>query len=322
MGFLFMWGETMSKKWTKEEIIVLQKYYGKLRADVIHTKYLPNRTSRAIISKANKIGLIWQNLWTKEEIKILKKNYKKLKVKECQKLLSRHTITSITCKANELSIKHDQYQYNKEYFSNTNIDTCYWAGFIAADGCLRAARKYSGVETVIDVSQKDRSILVKFKKDIKYNGTIVDYEVFDKKYNKIRYHSKIDICGCTKWHEDLNIYWNIVPQKTRILQPPNLNMKSINALAYCRGYLDGDGSIFYENKNKLRFNICGTKQVIEWISKNINLENNISFNKHNKLYYVRGSGNVVIKSLYSLYQLNVPYNMKRKWGKLDEYYKQ
>lgn len=71
------------KKWSEEEIEILKEYYPITKNSEI-CKYLPNRTSESIISKANdmKISKEYTYLWSEEEINFLKNNYKNITIKK------------------------------------------------------------------------------------------------------------------------------------------------------------------------------------------------------------------------------------------------
>ncbi len=84
-----------AKRWSKEDIDIIYKYYGKIPFHLFKDK-LPNRTSKAILNKAVKLGI------------------------------PRRTV----CKSNR------KYTYNDHFFSDVTNDKCYWAGFIAADGYI------------------------------------------------------------------------------------------------------------------------------------------------------------------------------------------
>ena len=133
-----------------------------------------------------------------------------------------------------------KYSVNKEYFKIPNEQNCYWAGFIAADGCVEDKNRLS-----IGLKKDDINHLEEFSKAIEYTNNV-------KLYNDV---ATVTI-NCKEICEDLRINFNIVPRKSKILIPPNIIDEDLVA-CFIKGVIDGDGSI---DKNKLV--IYGTKDFI------------------------------------------------------------
>ena len=98
-----------NKKWTDEEIELLKKYYPELGQDCI--KYLPNRTTSSIISKASDLKIKYDNnpKWTDKEVELLKKYYPEMGI-NCFKYLPKKDKTSISNKAKILKIRYNNDQ--------------------------------------------------------------------------------------------------------------------------------------------------------------------------------------------------------------------
>ena len=137
-----------------------------------------------------------------------------------------------------------KYTKNKDYFLNKdNLEVCYWAGFIAADGCVH--RKYYGVS--FDLSERDAKHLELFAKAVGSNASV--------KY-------RVGSCGTPmasfyinsiEFTKNLCENFNITPVKTHTLKPP-LHLAYSSKLAYLAGLIDGDGCI-----NIRRANVKGVK---------------------------------------------------------------
>lgn len=216
------------------------------------------------------------------------------------------------------------YTKNKKFFSKYTIESCYWAGFIAADGCIRP--KISTV--IIELATKDHIQLEKFKKSIEYDGNI-------KTNNRttsfgISNSSKIEISGVKDWIQDLNEKFNITTNKSLTLKPPIKIKKNSHKAAFIKGYIDGDGSIScYKYKRKDRQNISsmleirilGTYEMLSWIKQTISefgIINNAQVIEQNNIYkYKLSSRNSIELSNY----LNkyCKLGLDRKWGKVSEY---
>lgn len=148
-----------------------------------------------------------------------------------------------------------KYELNHLFFDNKSLLNCYWAGFIAADGCL-----WSNSNAIaIKISSKDRVILDRFKEDIEYTGNIL--EVSSQNQCRIIIHS-------SKLRSDLHTSFNIHPAKSMTLMPPNLTDEDL-IKSFIVGYIDGDGSICKIGVGKknctTKLGICGTKEFLEWI---------------------------------------------------------
>jgi hypothetical protein len=119
---------------------------------------------------------------------------------------------------------------DENFFSVPNILNSYWAGFIAADGCIRG---YHDHYLSLGLSKKDISHLEKFKRDLRLSNKIT---IYDKHNSCITGLSSNKIC------DDLKNNFNITPRKSKTLKPPNIKNKT-NILSFIAGYIDGDGSV-------------------------------------------------------------------------------
>jgi len=148
-----------------------------------------------------------------------------------------------------------KYNFNDLSFAKFTKESCYWAGFIAADGWI--SNGLIGVE----LSIKDDEHLKKLCNFIDREPKLWYRErnMFGKirKYCQMGIRSKIMI-------RDLENNFNIVPRKSLILKPP-YNVPDELTHHYIRGYFDGDGCLDC-NGFSLRFTvISGSKIFLEWI---------------------------------------------------------
>ena len=77
----------IKRKWTTKEVKTLKRNYGKISVNKIAT--LVNRTSHAVMDKANKLNLRKNERWTKLEIDTLKKYYGEIPTRLLAKKLNR-----------------------------------------------------------------------------------------------------------------------------------------------------------------------------------------------------------------------------------------
>ncbi len=201
-----------------------------------------------------------------------------------------------------------RYNCNNDYFGILNEENCYWAGFIAADGCVRINK------LTFCLSEKDKDHLLKFKNVIQHTGPL-------------RYHAKMVYLEISSKQivEDLLKHFNITERKSLTLQPPNIDDTQL-CYSFIAGYLDGDGWITsFLAKEKYTYNqlgFLGTGQVLEWIKTF--LDNQFLIEKPSKPFQRRNiwqytiSGkraDAIINKVRSLSSLPL---LKRKWFKYEQ----
>lgn len=82
-----------SQPWTERELAVLQRHYAALGATRLHHAHLPHRTVKAIVHKADKLGLSYRKKqasatsrrWTDEELSRFRQHYGTMPVPELQR---------------------------------------------------------------------------------------------------------------------------------------------------------------------------------------------------------------------------------------------
>lgn len=253
--------------------------------------------------------------WSENEKLILKQKYPHTTAYNLCKLLNR-SVNAIHGKASELKIKSKmlgktnlKYKINHNFFSKPNLLNSYWAGFIAADGCIVDATKY--LRLTIQLSRKDHNLLEKLKKDLKYTGPIRKTKV--NNYNI----SRLDI-GSIKLCNDLKKNFNITPRKSLTLKPPK-GLTKKQALAYVTGYLDGDGCVALQNTKPILI-LVGTKNFLIWCHETLFKNSSFLFKKiplikqKNIFRYTLYSD----KANYALSKLNKNFKstLNRKWRRL------
>lgn len=117
--------------------------------------------------------------------------------------------------------------YDVHFFDNYNKESCYWAGFIAADGYIRDDRD----STVIHLCNDDISHLYKLKELTKFEGNIINS-------NK---ECSINFAG-TWFGENLYKNYGLTPRKTYDVYISE-NIPKNMLKHFIRGYFDGDGCI-------------------------------------------------------------------------------
>jgi len=185
--------------------------------------------------------------------------------------------------------KTPQIRVNHFSFSSYNAESCYWAGFILADGYIR--------NNTLEIKQakKDRSHLEKIKKWIAFEGeikgrdnyygiSISSSQLINDLKNKFEIGNKKSLtCFISKK----------IPQKY--------------LTDFIRGYFDGDGSITYTSTYAI--NVVGTYKTIDFIinffyKKGIRLRSKDMpvITKVGNVFYTSYSGISAYKCLTRLYK--------------------
>lgn len=217
------------------------------------------------------------------------------------------------------------YTADDDFFSRDNEESFYWAGFIAADGCV----KEKGKSRILNVglSKKDENHLIKLKNSLQATNPLT-YKIIK---NSERNPDWNDTEACeirissAKMFSDLSRF-NIAPRKTLIYKMPDWLMTHEYLHHFLRGYNDGDGS-FYINKqenkaDQMAFSLRGNPetfllQIREILENKCNLphrEKPIRISSgHGVLEY---GGNILIGKLANYLYKDHTICLDRKYEKI------
>lgn len=137
-----------------------------------------------------------------------------------------------------------RYKCNELAFSEVTIASSYWAGFIAADGCIIDTTSRGSKILKISLSSIDKGHIKKFVDFLNATNKIIDEK---NGMSTIKISSNIIV-------ESLFRSFNIIPRKTFTLSPPEISVEMMRH--FIRGYFDGDGC----------FTTCsnGIKKYLSW----------------------------------------------------------
>jgi len=221
------------------------------------------------------------------------------------------------------------YEIDLDFFNKIDLETCSLAGLLAADGCITPKKK----RIHIALNRKDRPILETWRGKVNYSGPIGDYE-----HDTTNGHAQISmlhITGVPQWLKVLEEVYNVTPNKSQTLKPPNLTEKE-HIQAFMSGYIDGDGSIMKKEKTDNRWknpytyikwevDVAGTLMMLEWFKKNIDEwyppkkpYSGIDKRPHKNVYQFRFAGKRALQFIEDLYKLPIP-RLARKWDPAIEY---
>lgn len=252
-----------------------------------------------------------KSIWTVDQIEFLKKNYEILKTPELLKVLMDKNNDQIRWKAKQYNLtkKVSKTKTNANFLKDfDNVESCYWWGFITADGCI------TNKQLIISIHEKDKDHLKVF---------------CDKANSNMKYVSRIN-----NWHKnsytmvrtvindkfllsELIQTLDIKPQKT--YNPFNIDtFLTYNRLPFfLAGLIDGDGCICHNKKSRsIRIKTHSSwKENFEKISIKLKeFYGIISYVNINKYGWV-------VLSIYRIKDFNLLLNlvnnkvpiMKRKW---------
>ena len=210
------------------------------------------------------------------------------------------------------NIQRRQFNLNDNYFSSENERMAYLLGFLASDGTID--KKNNRIK--IGLSSVDKDFLIMIKKELGYEGDILDYQTSNGfNVSELTFTSQ-------QIKKDLAKY-NIVPNKTFTYTfPESLNKKYW--IDFIRGYFDGDGSVSTAGPHAIRWQICAAnKQVLEKIIDFFYEEYGIEKvsilvqMKEHPLYYFQYSTTATKKIFSILYKENC-LKLPRKYFKFKE----
>lgn len=270
-------------------------------------------------------------IWSKEETKIVLENYGKIDTKNIVKLLPDKTIKQIRRKANHLGLKcnyeisQPRTKVDDNFFTIPNPVNSYWAGFIAADGCISKNGRF------FSVNQSQLEPLQKLKDSCKYQGNISYQRKLQEKIMDRHYPAKeVDIytikIKSKQMVLDLYNNFNITSQKSYTLQPPK-DLNEYNTWCFIAGLIDGDGHIgLYLDKRsitpKIQINIVGTIYIIKWVSDFFGNFGHIyhPIKKHHpvtaKYHCSCNNAKYIINKIKSITEIQYLL-MNRKWSKIE-----
>lgn len=204
-----------------------------------------------------------------------------------------------------------KYNVNDDFFEIPNLLNCYYAGFIAADGCVTTDNNRQIVSIIL--SLKDEEWINTYKNNLNIESPIrYDKDKENRNFVGIKFTS-------SKIINDLHDNFNIIPKKSLVLLPPKIDNELLKYAFIC-GYIDGDGSIVFNDKNGIQISLIGTKTMCEWIKSTFNaLTNNCGcITKKERMFKLTYSCAASRSIFKKIYEMEIP-KLSRKWTE-DKYF--
>lgn len=246
--------------------------------------------------------------WSGEEKDILAANINKISFKEITELLPGRTIDAVKRRADMLGLQRTGRHFpwrmiNESFFSAGGNLAAYWAGFIAADGCI--------------VTEPRREVRLKLHvRDIEHVKNFIAVTGYDGTLKQSGDFCGITLCAADRWIHDLQYRYRIGPRKTKTLEPP-LSLDHTESLAYSIGYIDGDGCWHRDRCNgRLHLIVVGTEATLQWFNDIWSVSGATVGNTSSRLvkgiYRRSWSGSHAESIAKLLSTIDVPF-LKRKW---------
>lgn len=211
-----------------------------------------------------------------------------------------------------------KYSVSIKFFREWSDNMAYVLGFLYADGCIMKSRYR------IKFSSNDQDLLINIR-----NILQSDYPILPYLRKNRRFPNFSTIVDSKKMYLDLQNL-GLTPQKSKSMKLPYIPQEYFPH--FIRGYLDGDGSIYYDKPTPLsniRLNTsfsCGSHNFLDKLQKSISQilgikhQNVISNRKRRNAYCIRYSTKDSLKFLEYIYQNSVPETrLERKFRKYKNY---
>lgn len=259
---------------------------------------------------------------------VLKSGYEK--IKSTKKLARELSVDIMDVKRYMDSFNIDYkkqviYSCNHDFFQEDSEESFYWAGFIAADGCVlsRTVNRSKPNMLSISLESTDTPHLLKFKNQSKAESIISFKTVKNSLQNskwKDTDECEIKITS-TKICKDLERF-NVVMRKTKIYDLPSWILTHDLLPHFIRGYNDGDGSFYWNKKagraDQLYFSMRGNSEYLLKIRKVLEKECSLVerikpiriSSGHGVLEY---GGNLILKRICNYLYKNSTIYLDRKF---------
>lgn len=259
----------MRKIWNEEEMQFIRMNIVSMSIKEMSEHF--NVTYQKMNDKIHKMGLNRKQasgeLWKKEDDEILAKHFKYAPKNYLMNIFPNRSWNAILQRGiktlNLYRESQDRYSINYNFFETWSNDSTYVYGMIAADGHLfyeSGAMKKNALQ--FEMANYDRDILDKIKCVMKYEGPVLDTK---RQTVKLQINNK-------KVIKDLIEKGIPERNKTFNLEYPK-DLPHEYDRHFIRGLFDGDGSV-YKHGAAPRFQLLGTKKLLEDVLKRLPIDNN------------------------------------------------
>ncbi|MDB1934982.1 MAG: LAGLIDADG family homing endonuclease [Clostridium sp.] len=259
----------MRKIWSEEEMNFIRENISVM--SIGEMSYYFNVSYEKTNDKIHKMGLNRKQasgeLWQKEEDEILTEHFQYAPKNYLMDIFPNRSWNAILQrgikKLNLSRESQDRYYIDYNFFEDWGNDSAYIYGMIAADGHLfYESGKMNKNALQFEMADYDRDILDKIKYVMKYEGPVLSTK---------RHTVKLQINN-KKIIKDLIQKGIPENNKTFALEYPRELPQKYDR-HFIRGLFDGDGSV-YKHGSAPRFQLLGTKRLLEEVLKRLPIDNN------------------------------------------------
>jgi DNA invertase Pin-like site-specific DNA recombinase len=230
--------------------------------------------------------------------------------------IDRHTVGRVL-KRNGFVTDRKTYHCDEHYFDVVdNGDKAYILGLLWSDGC----NSVDIGKITLQLQERDKQILEDISTLVSSDMPLWFLNLNDKNPN---WSNTYTLTMRSKHMSDLLASYGMVQRKSLVLKFPEWLSKSLYP-HFIRGYMDGDGSIYYSQQNKvLRINMIGTKHFLD-VVQNMCLEIDVKTSLYHKdghneatytLYTTSNAG--ALKFLQWIYN-GANLKLQRKYDKYQQ----
>lgn len=220
---------------------------------------------------------------------------------------------------------------NQDFFAEDNEQSFYWAGFLAADGCVRAHSNGKEINYLsLGLAKKDKQHVELFKTHINSTAPIGDYLNKNSKINSEwndTWRSEIKITSL-KLCNDLKRF-GIGPRKSLTYSFPDWLIDHPLVNHFMRGYFDGDGSFYIgglrdgRTVKQLYFSLRGTSDFLLLYRKILERECNLEIREkpiriNNGIGVLEYGGNGILKNIGDFLYKDATLYLDRKYLLFNE----
>lgn len=259
-----------------------------------------------------------KSVWTPDQTAFLKANYATMKTKELLATLTDKSNDQLRWKAKAFKL---QKQVTRSKADMTwledfdDVETCYWWGFITADGCINHR------QLIVSIHERDKCHLQRFCDKTQSNLKLVTRK--EHPWHPGPYTMARTVLEDKFTLERLKMALKIQPQKTYNPLDISVFCQSHRLAAFMAGLIDGDGYIQVNEEQsivKITIKVHPNwtepfKLLAEKLNSLYGIEAAVKFTKEGWVYISISKMRHVIR-LYDLVNGKVPL-MDRKWKPLD-----
>lgn len=208
-------------------------------------------------------------------------------------------------------IKRTKYHTNNNSFLHPTKEASYYAGLLAAGGCIKKSGS-SMLRYVVEFGSVDSSLVKGFKRYLGSNKPI-----YTKSSSGYSSKCTFSYFSCENPYILHNLkYWDLRPTKSTKEEIPTIICDNVECLKqWIVGLIDGDGSIFISNKT-LGITILSSEKVIDFIYNLLPIKGKKSKHKDTELYELKWYN---FKAVDVFKWLAPELCLTRKWRHIDTF---